>query len=239
MKFGKLDERYLAERREVSEKYGPRELWSVIDHWPLYCGIAKLGRSLAICDLLRSTLDVPGHVAEFGSWRGANMMLLAKLLKIDDPHGNKLVHCFDSFEGLEFFAREDGAYAPSTLGSYKGSLEELTDMIRVFDLQDDLVIHEGLIQDTLPPLLEADKGITFSFIYCDTDLFEPTEMILNRMHNRLSKRGLFVFDEWSDSRWPGEGAAANAFMRAHSDDYEMIHIKSARQPTMALRKVRF
>ena len=173
MKFAQMDEKYLSERRTVSEKYGPRELWSVIDQWPLYCGIANLGRFMAIADLLRSTLDIPGHVAEFSSWRGANVMFLTKLLKLYDPHGSKLVHCFDSFEGLETFTPEDGT-AQAQAGAYKGSLEELTDMIGVCELGDDIVIHQGLIQETLPALLTEDGGMTFSFVYCDTDLFEPT-----------------------------------------------------------------
>ena len=84
MKFKSTDERYLERRREFSKQAGARELWSVVDHWPLYCGIKNLARFMAIADLLRGTLGVPGHVAEFGSWRGANTMPMAKLLRIDD-----------------------------------------------------------------------------------------------------------------------------------------------------------
>jgi len=69
-----------------------------------------LTRSIAISDLLRSTLNVPGHIAEFGSWRGANLVFLAKLLRIFDPMGSKLVHCFESFEGLDKFSKEDNEF---------------------------------------------------------------------------------------------------------------------------------
>ena len=238
MKFANLDQKYLTERKAVGEKYGARELWSVIDHWPLYAGVSNLGRFMAISDLLRSTLGVPGHVAEFGSWRGANLMFMTKLLKLYDAHGSKVVHCFDSFEGLTTFVPEDGD-AESTHGSYKGSLEELQDLIKVCDLQDDVEIHKGLIQDTLTPLLEGNAAMTFSFVYCDTDLFEPTELILKSMHDRLAKGGLFVFDQWNDARWPGEGKAANNFMKEFGDHYEMEHISGARQPSLALRKIKF
>jgi len=51
---------------------------------------------MAIADLLKETLNVPGHVVEFGRWRGANLMLLAKLLSIYDPYGSKLIHCYCS-----------------------------------------------------------------------------------------------------------------------------------------------
>ena len=80
VKFEQIDERYLAERERLAEKYGPRELWSIVDHWPLYCGIVNLARWIAILDVFRTTLAVPGHIAEIGSWRGANLLFLAKLL---------------------------------------------------------------------------------------------------------------------------------------------------------------
>ena len=122
MKFNSIDKRYLNERKLISEKYGRRELWSVIDHWALYRGISNLARSMAISDTLRGTLSVPGHVAEFGSWRGGNLMLMAKLLRIYDPHGAKVVHCFDSFEGLTEFTVQDGDMDRNA-ERYKGSLE--------------------------------------------------------------------------------------------------------------------
>ncbi len=239
MKFASADKRYLDQRRAYSEKSGSREMWSLIDHWPLYVGNSNLGRYMAISDLLRSTLDVPGHVAEFGSWRGANLLFMAKLMKIYDASGSKLIHCFDSFEGLTTFTQEDGESAQENHGSYAGSYEELVEMINLCDLQDDISIHKGLIQDTLPPLLKEDGGLAFSFVYCDTDLFEPTELILHSLHERLAKGGLFVFDEWNYSNWPGEGMAANDFMKNHSDYYEMLHVRNARQPSMAFRKIRF
>ncbi len=238
MKFSSADESYLKQRRSYSEKSGPREMWSLIDQWPLYVGNANLGRYMAIADLLRSTLDVPGHVAEFGSWRGANLLFMAKLIKIYDACGSKVVHCFDSFEGLTTFAAEDGESTKEAHGSYAGNYAELVEMISLCGLRDDINIHKGLIQDTLPILLEQDGGMTFSFVYCDTDLFEPTELILHSLHERLAKGGLFVFDEWNYSNWPGEGIAANNFMKEHSDEYEMVHIRNARQPSMALRKIR-
>lgn len=238
MKFESEDKRYLEKREAFSDKSGQHELWSVIDHWPLYAGISNIARFMAISDLLRSTLDVPGHVAEFGSWRGANLMFMAKLLNIYDTMGSKVVHCFDGFEGLTTFTGEDGE-ADGARGAYAGNYEELVEMIQLYQLQDAITIHKGLIQNTLPELMRENESLTFSFVYCDTDLFKPTELILEHMSKRLSKGGLFVFDEWNDARWPGEGVAANSFMREHSDDYEMLHIKDARQPTMALRKLRF
>lgn len=160
MKFASEDKRYLEARRAYSEQVGPQEMWSLLDHWPLFVGNSNLARYMAIADLLRATLDVPGHVAEFGSWRGSNLMFMAKLLKIWDPRSSKVVHCFESFEGLATFAAEDGKAAIDAGGGYRGSYEELIAMIGLYELQDDIEIHKGLIQDTLPQLLAADEGMS-------------------------------------------------------------------------------
>ena len=237
MKFKTIDTQYLNSRREYSERTGARELWSVVDHWPLYVGTSNLGRFMAISDLLRSTLDVPGHVAEFGSWKGANLLFMAKLLRVFDPHGCKEVHCYESFEGLETFSGEDGAAGKTEKGTYQGNLGELMEMIALADLQDDIVIHKGDISQTLPEALK-NEGLTYSFVYCDTDLYEPTKIVLDKLHPRLAVGALVVLDQWNYEKWPGEAVAVREFLEQHGTNYEMQHIRNARQPSLALRKVR-
>ncbi len=238
MKFAQEDKEYFERREAFSKKTGARELWSVIDQWPLYCGIANLGRYLAISDILRETLDVPGDIAEFGSWKGANLMLLTKLLRLFDPHGGKLVHCFDGFIGLSEFVEEDG-FAQKFKGEYQGELAEIERVIDLYKLQDDVEFHIGLIEETLPEHVEKRKEHTFSFIYCDTDLYTSTRLILELLHPRLSKGGIFALDEWNYKDYPGEGIAANEFLAEYSDYYDVRHISGTRQPTLVLKKVKY
>lgn len=236
MKFSSLDGRYLSQRRDFSEQSGPRELWSVIDHWPLYVGTGNLSRFMAISDMVRDTLGVPGHIAEFGSWRGANLMFMAKLLRIYDPHGSKLVHCFESFAGLETFTSQDGGAGASEGGAYRGSYDELRAMIDLGEFGDDIVIHRGDIMQTLPDALK-NEGLSFSLIYCDTDLYAPSRLILDSLHPRLSKGGMIIMDEWNYDKWPGEAIAVREFMEVHGGSYEMLHVSNARQPSLVLKKV--
>jgi SAM-dependent methyltransferase len=236
MKFEALDKQFLTQRQKYSEQVGHCELWSVIDHWPLYVGIGNLARFMAIGDLLRETLDIPGHIAEFGSWRGANLMFMAKLLRIYDPHGCKMLHCFESFAGLETFSAQDGSAEETNEGAYRGSYDELRAMIELNELDDEVVIHRGDIMETLPNTLK-NEGLSFSLIYCDTDLYAPSRLILDRLHSRLSKGGLIVMDEWNYDKWPGEAIAVREFMECHGRDYEMRHVRNARQPSLVLKRV--
>lgn len=236
VKFSGKDREYFERRSQYSEELGKVDLWSVMDHWPLYVGTVNLARSLAIVDLLKSTLHVPGHVAEFGCWRGATTLLLAKSLQIYDPSSLKQVHVFDSFEGLTEFHEAD-ADARGQQGAYRGSREELERCATLAGVEDDLVMHIGRIEDTLPEFNREHPETRFSFIYCDTDLYVATKVIMSELWRSLTIGGLMVFDQWNMSEFPGEGIAVNEFVEKSSGALEILKPPFTRQPTLALRRI--
>jgi len=236
-KFKKADQLYFKRRKQFSKKYGARDLWSVMDHWPLYCGVFNLARYLSIADIFKSTLKAPGDIAEFGCWRGAGIMYLAKLLEIFDPHSLKLIHAFDSFEGLNQFSSQD-AHAGKQSGKYQGNYQEFMDVIKLFEMQRKVKIHKGYIEKTLPHVLKQNKALTFSFVYCDTDLYESTNCILHYCHSRMLKGSVFVLDEWNCEDYPGEGVAVNQFLKEKGAYYDTEHVRHTRQPTLVLRRIK-
>jgi hypothetical protein len=231
------DARYMADRARLAEKYSQVDLWSVVDHWPLFAGIYSISRFLAISKLVERSLVVPGHLAEVGSWRGANLLFMAKLQRILDPHSNKQVHAFDGFEGLQDFAPADGD-ATAARGMYKGSIDELTDIIDLYALNDDIVIHKGMVENTLPELLAARPELSFSLVYIDVDLYSPTLVALNQFHERLASGGMFVLDEWNIAKFPGESVAVREFLTTYPTHYKMEHVENTRQPSLVLTKIR-
>jgi SAM-dependent methyltransferase len=236
-KYAAEDKKYISARNRFADKYDKPYLWPTIDHWPLYAGVYSISRFLAITKLVEQTLDVPGHIAEVGCWRGANLLLMAKLLRLLDPHSGKQVHAFDSFQGLQDYSKED-AGAEGTRGQYRGSLEELRDLIKLYDFEDEVIIHLGKVESTLAPLLKRRTELSFSLVYIDVDLYTPTLIALEQLHSRLALGGMFVFDEWNVAVFPGETVAVQEFLQAHPDDYNMEHVRNTRQPSLILRKKR-
>ena len=235
MKFKSLDEQYFARREAFAKQIKNPELWNLIDHWPLYVGNVNLARNLAISDLFRSTLSVPGDAVEFGCWKGSTTLLLAKLLKIYDPNGPKLVHVFDSFEGLTQFHVAD-ASATNQFGNYQGSRQHLEDCAKLADVHEMISIHEGSIENTLPVFVGQQKQSKFSFVLCDTDLYSSTSTIMQHMWGQLSIGGIMVFDQWNTLEFPGEGIAVNEFLESIPASFEMIKPQNTRQPSLALRR---
>ena len=235
MKFESAFRRHMIRRAAYSRDLGPQELWSVIDQWPLYCGQYQLSRHLAIIDLVREILGVPGDVAEFGTWRGATAMLVAKVLHTYQPHDSKMVHCFDTFHGLEDFLPQDGP-ASGFSGEWAGSAEELRAMIRLHELEDAIVVHRGRIEETLPQLLAARPELSFCFAYCDADLYGPTAAVLEHLPPRLLPGGLLAFDEWNCDVFPGEGIAVGEFLSRAGPAFKARAVSTAAQPSLVLEK---
>ena len=237
MKFLSEDRQYFESRKNFSDQLGPVELWSAIDQWPLFVGQTNLARSLAIVELLRATLDIPGDIAEFGCWKGSTTLLLAKSLKLFDPMGPKVIHVFDSFEGLTEFHPSDSGVKERHASSYKGSRAMLEKCAELAGVASGISIHEGIIETALPKFTAQYPQVRFSLIYCDTDLYSATKAIFENAWRLITPGGLMVLDQWNMAEFPGEGVAVNEFMESESGSFEVVKPSFTRQPSLALRRL--
>lgn len=237
-KHAALDTAYVAKRKLISEAMGPQELWSAIDHWGLFTGTMTLARNLAFIDMIRSTLQVPGDVVEFGSWKGATLMLFAKMLAILDPHGIKVVHGFSlwdqGFTPEQWGPEDNPDVAEVYKGTCNGELQTLEALIDLNNLSGSVALHNGDILELWPAWLSKHPNRLISLAYFDCDLFEPTQAGLQGLHERLAPGAMVGFDQCFHADFPGEGKAAMAFLDAHPGQYEMRHVVGARQPEMLL-----
>jgi hypothetical protein len=231
------DAKYLAKRQELADSLHMKDLWSIVDQFGLYAGIQTLGTRLAVYEILKLTLSVPGHIAEFGCWRGGNLLFMAKVLQLLQPNTYKHLYGFDSFEGLKTFSSQDGASAKQFTGQYKGNEETLRKLIDFFDMDEWVHIVKGDALKTIPAFEKANSHLMFSLAYIDFDLYKPCKLALNFLKHRISPGGIIVFDEALTHGWPGEGKILVEFLADEGvGSYKMRNISFARQPTAFLIK---
>ena len=235
-KFQRDDRIYLNKRNELAEKLNIPYLWQVVDHFGLYAGIQTLGTRLAVFEIMKKCLDVPGHMVEFGCWNGANLIFMAKVLHLLQPNTYKHIYGFDSFEGLQTFSSEDGE-SRELFGKYKGNEEQLRTVIDFFEMDEWVHLVKGNALDTIPKFEKDFPHLMFSLAYIDFDLYEPCRVALEYVGRRIAQGGIIVFDEALTHFWPGEGKALIEFLAEKgAGEYAMHNIPFARQPTVYLIK---
>jgi len=235
-KFQPDDQIYLSKRHALSENLNLPDLWQIIDHFDLYAGIQTLGHRLAVFEIMKQCINVPGHIVEFGCWNGANLMFMAKVLQLLQPNTYKYVYGFDSFEGLQTFTSEDGDTSGCS-GKYKGNEEVLRTIIDFFGMGEWVYIIKGDALETIPQFEKDYQHIMFSLAYIDFDLYEPCRVALEYVGKRIAPGGIIAFDEALTNFWPGEGKALVEFLTgAGAGEYAMHNISFARQPTVYLVK---
>lgn len=180
-------------------------------------------RFLAHHEMFLKTLDVPGDIAELGVFRGLGLMTWANLLEcycISDR--TKIVYGFDNWKGFVSMTEEDGVDVEE-VQKYEGGFspeefyDELKNAIKIFDKdrfipwKDRIKLIEGNIEDTVPKFANENPGIRFSLVHFDCDMYKPTKAGLEYFWPRLSKGGVFLFDEYAQKDWPGETKAVDEF----------------------------
>jgi len=237
-KFKEIDSKYLKNRADLSNKLGKQDLWEVVDQFSLFCGTQTLAKALSVFIILDKTIGVPGDIIEFGCWKGANLMLLAKILKLLEPFSLKEVYGFDSFEGLTTFSEVDEVNENDHINSYKGNEKILRQVIELYEMKPWVNLVKGNALETIDVFRKKNPHVMISLSYIDFDLYEPCVKALEFTHERLSIGGLIAFDEALTHEWKGESVAMREFLSIHKNCYKPFNIGFTRQPTIILEKIK-
>jgi len=134
------------------------------------------GDRLAVMRAAFGAAEPDGLVLEFGVYRGTSLRFLASAAA-------GTVHGFDSFEGLpEAWTERDPA------GQYRVGR-------RPEDLPDNVELHVGLFEETLPGFV-AERSGPVRLLHVDCDLYASTVVIFQHLAPRVRAGSVIVFDEY-------------------------------------------
>lgn len=146
-------------------------------------GARNLVGRAALLEYALSQCAVEGLVLEFGVYAGASLKWIADRLP------DRVVHGFDSFEGLP----EDWTHSQKKgRFSLEGRLPDVGAA--------NAVLHKGWFAESLPPFLAAHPG-PVRFAHIDCDIYSSSKTVLELLTPRMVAGTVLVFDEYLN--YPG------------------------------------
>ncbi len=139
-----------------------------------------------IMSAIDAVKKIPGEMAELGVASGAS----AKMIAARAP--GRILHLFDTFEGLPKPTRPDSARFKEN--QYRYSLEEVQRYL-TSDKSDDIRFHRGLFPHTAAELSDT----RFAFVHLDADLYESTRAGLEWFYPRLNRGAILICHDYDTS----------------------------------------
>jgi len=171
-------------------------------------------QAFEIISALTKTTDIPGDVCEFGVAQGETSALIANEISAT----NKMLHLFDSFEGLSAPTDKDhlkdDVFSLGSMDAYKGEMACPVDMVkhRLAMINFPITkyrVHQGYIEELINEQHDFPEAI--SFAYVDFDFYEPIKIALEYLDNTLSTGGKIIVDDY-DFFSTGSKTAVEEFM---------------------------
>jgi O-methyltransferase len=138
------------------------------------------GEACQILGALEASAHLPGDIAEFGVAYGASAKLIAS------HAGTRVVHLFDTFDGLP--APVQGDDSKFQAGDFRSQMESVQAYLAGLNCR----FHKGLFPTSAAPLARN----IFSFVHLDVDLYESTRAGLEFFYPRLTRGGLLISHDY-------------------------------------------
>lgn len=185
-----------------------------------------------IIQALAKTRCLEGDVCEFGVAQGETSALIANEIR----GTNKILHLFDSFQGLPAPSAQDklkdDIFLLGSIEAYAGTMASPEDMVisRLNDIgipRDHYVLHKGFIEQVLSQDNELPSRV--SFAYVDFDFYEPIKSTLNFLHLVTPLGAIIIVDDY-DWFSTGAKAAVDEFIAETNGSDECYTIDVYKEP---------
>jgi hypothetical protein len=189
---------YLNEVVEMTE-FGKKDF---INQFPIFTGYVNIAKYLALYQLYLKTMNLSGHIADIGTWKGSSLMWFSKLVRIHEPDSMTEVHSFDWYKGMKPGEHDNHI----NKDKYAGDRELLLKLIHMQDLHEIAFPHnmDLSVEDNISNFFNNNGYLNFKFVFVDCAIYEVLENVIMPFWDRMSKGGIMVFDHFNRPTQPQE-----------------------------------
>lgn len=181
----------------------------VLQHFPAFVGHFSIARMLQMHEYFKMTLDVAGHIAEVGVYKGAGSILFGKLVRLFEPNGMTQVHGFDWFKGMELTEQEKRFVKE---GSYQEPKDRVEQLVKAQQLDGIVRIHELDATKDFPAFFAKYDHLQFKLVFLDAGSYMVTKPSIEALWPRITPGGIMVLDQFNHEMSPGETKAVKELL---------------------------
>jgi hypothetical protein len=175
------------------------------DHFPCFTSAKNISRFISFYECYKKTLEISGHIAEVGVYRGAVSFFFAKLALLYEPQGLTQIHGFDWFKAPE---GEEAPKFPDP-ASYYEPYERISAILNVQGLQNHLLLHRIDVLKELEKFFIDNDHLRFKIVFLDVGTYEIVARCIQEFWPRLSQGGILILDQYNYEVAPGETKAVH------------------------------
>ena len=169
----------------------------------------ELGR---ILELFENVLkkNVEGDAVELGCYVGTTTLFLRRLLVA--CRSDKVLHAYDSFEGLPPKTLEDSSPAGEQFkaGELRAQRSAFVKHFKQAGLQLP-VMHKAWFSDLTP----SDMPEQIAFAFLDGDFYDSIKDSLKLVWPRLAEGAIVIVDDYQSEALPGAKRAVDEWLKTH------------------------
>ena len=182
-----------------------------------------LARILAVGDIYKKIVDIPGAIFDIGTWRGQTAVLCENFRAIYEPlHFNRRIVCFDTFEGYQGFSEKDRATSLHRDGTYGVGGDDYAEFLRHLLLQHEKSnamghnngkhkVIKGDCRETIPAFFKEFPSEYLALTFFDVNSYDPTLKAFQAVWSKLVPGGIVAFWQLTRNTIPAEA-------RVYADD---------------------
>lgn len=177
--------------------------------------ITRISKILAHYELYKMVHDIPGAIVEGGVFKGTSLIRFATFRDLlGNPFSKKIIG-FDTFGKFPESSLPDDKemrqYHLDTGGEESISKQQLMDVLKHKGIDRYVELVEGDITKTLPDYLISNPGLRISLLNLDTDIYDPSKIILELLYPRIVSGGVLLLDDYGS--FPGETKAVDEYFK--------------------------
>ncbi len=201
-----------------------KNIWDYENAFYWYSSPTRLNKLLAHYELYKLISNLPGHILEFGVFKGVSLIRLATFRStLENDFARKIVG-FDAFgkfpkKGLKLKLDQDfSVHHDKSAGDGLG-IKTLQNILNKKGFKN-IELIKGNVIKTLPKYLDDNPETRVAFLHLDMDVKEPTDLALNLLFDRVVPGGLIVLDDYNAVA--GETISVDEFVRKNNLKIEKL-----------------